>query len=184
MAPATIPGLSRLLGLGRDILAYLKPWAAEWWAYHGLATNGSTRVGLRGEILRWRYQRHNGHANRSRRQGIPVCGISSRRSTDRDDWRTCHRAPPTAPIPRRESCVERQHIGRRMTNLQDSVKRGMDTRMPRGEGLNLPGRAVNQIESLAPNIRRPLYLPLASHDQHGKPVKGQQKIFNLCQFQI
>src|SRR5437870_13719401 len=83
-----------------------------------------------------------------------------------------------------ESCVERQHIGRRMTNLQDSVKRGMDTRMPRGEGSNLSGRAVNQIESLAPNIRRPLDLLLASHDQHGKPVEGQQKVFNLCQFQI
>ena len=56
--------------------------------------------------------------------------------------------------------------------------------MPRGKRLNLPSRAINHFEGLAPNIRRAFDFLFAAHGEDSKSVHRQQEVFNLRQFRV
>src|SRR5690242_14201542 len=66
-----------------------------------------------------------------------------------------------------------------MPDFQDPIEGRMHTRIPSGESLNPPGRAVNQIECLAPGCSRSFDFLLTSHGKYGKPIQRQQKILKF-----
>jgi len=96
--------------------------AAAWWVCLARATNGNRRVALPGGILQMRCLLQNARAVRLNTGGIPVCGVSNRHLLGRDDWRIGHSTPPAGPSPPQASCVERQHVGRRVANFKDSIQ--------------------------------------------------------------
>ena len=94
----------------------------SWWVCPERATIGNRPAALRDGIHQMRSQIQNARACRSMTGDIPVCSISNRHLAGRDDLRIGHRAWPIGSIPLQESCVEGQHVGRRVPNFKDAIQ--------------------------------------------------------------
>src|SRR6266446_5593384 len=157
----------------------LKPSAGASWVCPERATNGSRRAVLHDGILHTQCPSQAFDASRRGRPGIPACAVSSRCSRDRGGWRIGRKAPPAEPAPRRESCVERQHVRGRMADLENPIQGRMDAWMPSSQGLNLASGAVNHVEGFAPHFGGALDFLLTPHVQNRKAIEGEQKVFDL-----